>query len=221
MTWLLSGSTRDAVRERYRRAVVRSCLTHDVTERAGLQASAHHLYAALHASAFEGAAILLLCEGDETIDYGDGDVAPMHCTVCFLGNAADMTPECRRHIVDAAAEIAGELDPFDAPVTSPAQFGDTKVRLIEHEDIGLARQIALADPIIDAFASTYEDHPHFIPHVSGLGETDTVRFDRLAASLGGDMHVFRLGEPYQPPEPGYQTPDLDLDEDPLRQGVMT
>ena len=200
---------------------MRSCLTHDHTERAALQASAHHLYAALHASAFEGAAILLLCEGDDTYEYGDGDEAPLHCTVCFLGNAADLTPDARSRVIDVTGQIGAALDPFEAPVASPAQFGDTPVRLIEHEDLGLARQIALADPYVDALALTYEDHPHFLPHVSGLGDRDTVRFDRIAASLGGDDYVFPLGEAYTPAQPGYQTPDIDLDQDKLTQGVMT
>jgi hypothetical protein len=221
MTWLLSGTTRDAVRERYRRAVVRSCLTHDHTERAALQASAHHLYAALHASAFEGAAILLLCEGDDTFKYSDGDEAPLHCTVCFLGNNAELTDEARGQIVDVTGRIAESLDPFTANVQAESKFGDVPVRLVEHDGFGLARQIALADPVVDALAASYEEHPHYLPHVSGLDDRDAVRFDRIAASLGGEDYTFPLGEPYTPAEPGYQTPDLDLDENTLRQGVMT
>jgi hypothetical protein len=217
VTWLLSGSTRQSVRAAYRQAVVRSCLTNDQTERAVLQASARRYYSALHASAFEGGAILLLVEGDDTYRYGDGDEAPLHCTVCFLGNAADMTDEARSEIVDTTGRIAASLSPFDASVQAESEFGDTPVRLIEAEDIGLARQIALASPAIDALASTYEDHPHFLPHVSGLDDRDAVRFDRISASLGGDDYVFPLGEPYTPAQTGFQT----RDQDQLRQGVMT
>ena len=219
MTWLLSGTTRDAVRERYRRAVVRSCLTNDHTQRAALQASAHRLYAALHGSAFDGAAILLLCEGDDTYKYDDGDEAPLHCTVCFLGNNAELTDEARQRIVETTHLIGASLDPFTANVQAESEFGGTPVRLIEHEELGLARQIALADPTVDALASTYEDHPHYLPHVSGLDDRESVRFDRIAASFGGDDHVFALGEPYTPAPAGFQTPDLDLDENTMRQGV--
>lgn len=208
---MLSGTTRDAVRDQYRRAMVRSRLTADHTERAALQASARHLYAALHGSAFEGAAILLLVEGDDTYSYGEGDEAPLHCTVCFLGNAADLTPQARTEIVDTTARIGATLDPFDAPVQAESRFGDTPVRLVEHDDIELARQMALSDPAVDALACAYEDHPHFVPHVSGLDDRDKVRFDRISAAFGGDDFVFPLGQPYEPTEPGYQTPDIDLD----------
>jgi hypothetical protein len=221
MTWLLSGTTREAVRDAYRRAVVRSCLTRDRDERAALQASAQRFYRALHASAFDGAAILLLIEGDDTFRYGDGDEAPLHCTVCFLGNNADLDDECRNQIIDTTGRIAETLDPFTAPVQAESRFGDVPVRLIEHEDLGLARQIALANPVVDAFASSYEEHPHYLPHVSGLDDREAVRFDRISASLGGDDHVFALGEPYTPAQPGFQTPDMDMDQDKLRQGVMT
>jgi len=213
VTWLLSGSTREAVRDAHRRAVVRSCLTNDRYERVVLQASAHRLFAALHASAFEGAAILLLVEGDDTVEYGDGDEAPLHCTVCFLGNAADMSDQARAGVIDTVGKIAGSLTPFTAPVQAESRFGETPVRLIEHSDLELARQIALSDPYVDALASSYEDHPHYLPHVSGLDDRDDVRFDRISASLGGEDHVFALGEPYTPAESGYQTPDDDLDLD--------
>lgn len=216
---MLSGTTRDAVRERYRRVVVRSCLTHNLIERAGLQAAARRFYAAMHASGFEGAAIVLLCEGDDTYSYDDGDTAPLHCTICFLGNAADMAPDQRSHIVDVTGQISDYLTPFDAPVVSAAKFGGTPVRLVEHGDIDYARTLALADPTVDALASTYEDHPHYLPHVSGLDDRETVRFDRIAALLGGDDHVFPLGTPYQPPQTSTLTltPTLDMQ----TQGVMT
>lgn len=224
MTWLLSGAAREAARDQYRRAIVRAALTYDLRERAVLQASARRLFDALHGSAFDGAAIVLLCEGDDTYTYEGDETAPLHCTVCFLGSAGDMPLAQRHQVVDATGQIAGLLDPFDAQVTSPATFGTTPVRLVEHEDINLARQMALSDPTVDAYAATYEDHPHYIPHVSGLDDREKVRFDRIAALLGGEDHVFPLGEPYRPPQPGFtppQTPDLDRDLETQPQGVLT
>jgi hypothetical protein len=195
---------REQMQADYRRFVMRACLTHDLAERATLQASARRLYATLHGSGFDGAVLSLLAEGDQTYTYsGESDAAPLHCTLVFLGPAAGMTNIQQDRVVGMARRIGQTFDPFDADVVSPAEFDRTPVRLVEHQTIQDAHDMALADRTISWLNNEHDDHPHYLPHVSGLGDRDTVRFDRVAAMIGGRNHVFPLGA-----EPGMtQTAD--------------
>lgn len=187
--------TRTALRAEYRRISVRSRRTRDMNERAALQAAAGALHRALYASAgFNGAVIALLVEGDDEVDYEDGDSAPLHCTVCFLGDAADIDDDDLTAILTTTEHVASRIVPFDADVVSPAEFGETPVTLVEHENINGARDYVLADPTIATLAGFGEEHPGYLPHVSGLDDRETVRFDRLAAMIGGDIHEFPLGQ---------------------------
>jgi hypothetical protein len=190
----MDAETRVAIRAAYRQLSVRSRRTHDMTERASLQAAAGHLRRTLTASAgqFNGAVIVLLVEGDEEVDYGDGDTAPLHCTLCFLGDAEDLGDDDLSTILTHTERCASQIDPFDAEVVSPAEFGETPVCLVEHENINGARDYVLEDPTVATLAGFGEDHPGYLPHVSGLDDRETVRFDRIAVMTGGDIHEFPL-----------------------------
>jgi hypothetical protein len=225
VTWHLSGShltaafyappdpvDRDALRAEYRRLRLRSHLTVDLHERAALQASATTIARALHGAAvgdFDGTVIALLVEGDETHEYGDGDEAALHCTICFLGPASNLTAFEKNRITIIAKRIGEDFGPFTARSQSPAEFGDTPVRLVEHPEIAEIHDTALADRTVGFLADTNETHPHFLPHVSGLDDREDVRFDRVAAMIGGDNRVFPLTGGTQT-----ETPDADKDEEP-------
>lgn len=215
---------RAALRAAYRRTVVRSHLTTDLRERATLQASAAELWGTLTASAgFDGATIMLLVEGDDQVTYPDGGSGPLHCTICYCGPAADLDDNEKMGLVDAGRRVADNLDPFEAGINGPAVFGgETPVKLVEHEDLLAARHYAMDDPLVVRLDNEHNDHPIYTPHVSGLGDVDTGRFDRVAVTLGDEQHVYPLGGA----EPDFlQLPDddedldLDEDEDLLRQGA--
>lgn len=201
---------RTLLRAEYRALSLRAHQTADLAERAVLQASAAAVRQALYASggAFDGAVLAALVEGDEQHTYDDGDSAPLHCTICFLGSAADLSAVQRQNIISTAARISEDYGPFEAAVTSDAQFGDTPVRLVESSALADIHDDVLANRTIADLSDRYNDHPHFVPHVSGLDDRDTVRFDRIAAMLGGDIHTFDLNG---------QTTDADADL--LKQGV--
>ena len=204
-------TTRAALRAAYRDLSVRSRQTRDLTERATLQASAGVLRQALRASGnFDGGVIVLLVEGDDEVDYGDGDTSPLHCTLCFLGDCTDLDDDERSTVLEHTERVSHLIDPFEADVVSPAEFGETPVTLVEHENINGARDYVLEDPTVGALAGFGEEHPGFLPHVSGLDDRETVRFDRIAAMIGGDITEFPLSQT--------QTPDLDADLDTQMQG---
>jgi hypothetical protein len=207
-----------AQRQEFRRLSMRAGLAFDPTERQALRASADALYRTLHGAApgekqgFSGTVIALLVEGDEAVTYDDGDSAPLHCTIVFLGDTANLNDVDRLAILNTARAISALIDPFEAQVVSAAEFGDTPVWIVEHEDIQAARVIAEEDPTVGALRDANDEHPTFLPHVSGLGDRDTVRFDRVAAMIGGENTIYALGETTQTP---------DLDDDTQSQGVLT
>lgn len=199
---------RAVLRASYRRLSIRSHQTTSLRERAALQAAAARIHRALYASGqFDGAVLVLLVEGDNEVEYDEGDTAPLHCTVCYLGDAADIDPDDDDRITALAERISNSIDPFDATVVSDATFGETPVKLVEHDNINAARDLAMEDPDVAVIAGFAEDHPGYLPHVSGLDDRETVRFDRLAIMRGGDISEFPLGALPDTDD------DLDLDEE--------
>jgi hypothetical protein len=198
---------RAALRAEYRQTLLASHRATSLHQRAALQASAARLRRSLTAAGdFDGAVIALLVEGDQEHEYGDGDSAPLHCTICYLGDAAQLTPQQSDAVVVAAKHIGERFAPFDADVQADSEFGDTPVRLVEHPDIESIHTQVLANPEVGTLAADNGTHPHFIPHVSGLDDRDSVRFDRIAAMLGGTTIIIPLTG-------GTQTPDTDVDAD--------
>jgi hypothetical protein len=205
------------LRQRHRRAVVRSHLTTDLAERAALQASAALAYDRIYDclrgggdvledneleyagveddiedvgetsedEGFSGAVLVLLVEGEELVEYTDGDYAPLHCTVVFLGDMDDLGPGCTDHLVEAARHIGASVPPFSASPVSAATFGDEDVHIIEAPELASVRSMALAQPDL-ADAAGQAEHPLWLPHVSGLDDREDVRFDRVGAWLGDD-----------------------------------
>ncbi len=207
---------------------MRSHLTTDLVERAALQASANLLYDQIYGDepgavddmgleygleedlddavevdddeGFSGAVIVLVVEGDEEVDYADGDSAPMHCTVLFAGDIDEMDDSERAELVETARHIGATTPPFDAEPVSRAQFGDEDVCLIESPHLVHVRSIAVAPPRLAARAEANE-HPLWLPHVTGLNpERGPVRFDRVATMIGDDRYEFPLeGSPITAP----------------------
>jgi hypothetical protein len=208
------------LREQYRRAVVRAQLTEDLTERAALQASAALLHSELYGSAdiglpvledagqappaaagqFSGGVIALLVEGDESVEYGDGDTAPLHATIAFVGDATEMDDTERAEMIEAARHIGQTIGPFAATPVSAATFGNDEVQIIEHPRLVEVRNLALAPPRIAARAAAAE-HPLWLPHVSGLDDREEVRFDRVGAWLGKERVNFDLTGHAPVPDP--------------------
>ena len=222
----MNDEDRQAQRREFRRLSMRAGLCADPVERQTLRASAAALFEALHGSAnggFDGAIIGLLVEGDDVVEYDDGDTSPLHCTIAFLGPHRDLDADARAAITSVVRQIASEIDPFEAHIVSPAKFGDTPVKIIEHEDVILARMLCDQDQIVGKLRADNDEHPGFLPHVSGLNGRDTVRFDRVAAMLGGENTIIALGadgfDEAMDTETTTQTPDLD--DDHQSQGVLT
>lgn len=209
------------LRRQHRVAIVRSYLTDDLVERAALQASAHRLYDQIYGSmqvgpddvledlddvagdglediddepedTFSGAAIVLIVQGDEQHTYDDGDSAPLHCTIVFLGDLDRMSDEERAEVIETARHIGQTTAPFTAQPVSAAQFGDEEVKIIESPDLVDVRNLATAPAGIGARAASVE-HPLWLPHVSGLDDRPEVRFDRVGAWLGDSKYNFELG----------------------------
>lgn len=181
---------------------VRAGLTADLAERAILQASVQAITLEIQEAragrpilaagppAFDGAVIVLIAD-EGTVDYADGDSAPQHCTIAYLGNQADLTDDDRRHVHAAAQRLAANLGSFTPNVLSPARFGDDDVLLVEHPDIQRARDIAMTDRNVARLVLGSDAHPHYIPHVTGATHAPT--FGHVGAWMGDDRTEYPLG----------------------------
>lgn len=198
---------REHMRVMYRALMVGSRRTTDLGERAALQASAAVLRRALLASGgFDGAALVLIVEGDETHTYDDGESAPLHCTIKYLGPAADLSTIDKHRVISTAQRIGNAVGPFTAGINAEAGFGpdgNTPVKIIEADELNTVRDLALDDATVRHYGELNDEHPQWIPHIAGLDDRDDVRFDRVGAFLGGTNHIYDLT--------GTQTLDKDPD----------
>lgn len=210
-----------SLRLRRRRMLVRAGLTADLSERAILQASAAAVRFQMDAVAtgvvgslvassggFDGAAIVLLAD-DGTVTYPDGETAPLHVTLAYLGPAGEMTPSDVDAATGVTKRVAGSLDPFTPAVLSPARFGDTDVLLLEHPDIQRAHDVALTNRNVAGLVDRHDEHPHFVPHCAGA--TTAPHLGRAALLMGGEDPVeFPLDR--RAPEEDYEEPVLSAGE---------
>ena len=213
----LRGSI-DELRDQRHRMLVRAGLTADLHERAVLQASAAAVtrdlevlragefpMAALVASAgFDGCAIVLLADEGE-VTYPDGDSAPQHVTLAYLGPADRMTWLDYDAANQACQRLAGQFDPFTPKPLSPARFGDTDVLLVEHPNLQRGRDILMADRSIARLCQQHDEHPHFVPHCSGADEPPLL--DRVGLMDAGDIKEYPLARSPQALVAAF-TPDL-------------
>lgn len=148
---------------------------------AGILASAGHT----------SAIIALLPEGDGEITYADGDTAPVHMTLAYLGDAADLAPGDRHAVERLCRRLSQQVDPFALDLLSPAEFGDDRVTLFESHDVQQLRDAVMADLHVKHVVEQAGTHPHFVPHITG-DHPDGLRVDRIAAWIGDDRVSFPL-----------------------------
>ena len=181
---------------------VRAALTNNLNERALLQSSVESVTADIEeyragrlplngftaaGPAFDGAVIALVADEGE-VTYADGGTGPLHTTICYLGDAADIGHLDRKAARATGETLAATLSPFTPTALSPARFGQDDVLLVEHPAIQRARDIALTDTRVNVLTQRAATHPHFIPHVTGATTPPT--FDKVGVWLGADRDEF-------------------------------
>lgn len=159
---------------------------------------------------YSGAMVALIPAEDDAADLavdGGEPVDQLHCTLLFLGDAADLDDETRADIVDQCRVIAAGWDPVEADGFAVAMFnphGDEPCVVLGLSGADLA---AFYDQVSEAVDASPEQHRPWIPHLT-LAYTDDaglvpevtdrcglVMFDRLRVAYGDEHIDIPLGEP--------------------------
>lgn len=140
----------------------------------------------------------LAVPGGETVDQ-------LHCTIAYLGLAADISDLQQRGLLDWAADAASAWPAIEADAFAVALFNPTGPEpcvtvLLNGDDLADFHDTSIAE--ISDIVDLPTQHAPFIPHVSllygddmsaGLGKTGPVTFDTLRVAFAGEINDFPLG----------------------------
>ena len=145
-----------------------------------------------------GFCIVALPLGDNKVEYNDGDIAPVHQTLVYLGNAQNFDERTFYEVKLEVQELARLLPVISAKVCGRATLGPDaeKVILTESAELTSIRNALVSfSPIADALARTTQ-YPNWISHLAGMNHLmygDYVTFNRLAVWFGPSFAEFPLG----------------------------
>jgi 2'-5' RNA ligase len=149
----------------------------------------------------------LAVEGGEPVD-------DLHCTVLYLGEAADIADDERQAVLDWAATMAANWERVDGEAFAPAVFNPTgdepcAVLVLSGAELAEFYETSLAD-VSDLVALPPDLHQPYVPHATlrygpadelwpllpSLAErTGPVAFDRLRVAFAGENTDIVFGEP--------------------------
>lgn len=157
------------------------------------------------AEPFTGAVVELLPDDPEAIVVPGGEAADrLHCTVAFLGKAADYAPEIRNAMIEQVQRALHGIEPFEAQIQAPAIFGGD-----EAAAVGLLQGAALPavrEAVERALGQAIDrKYPIWTPHITfGYGLDiaaltpvlgKVVRFSRVAVAFGDESSTIYLETP--------------------------
>lgn len=165
-----------------------------------------------------GAMVALVPTAGQIQPVDGGEAADdLHCTLLYLGDAADISPEDRASILAAAQEIADEwptsdvmADAFGVAAFNPGGDEPCLVLLLSGDEIADIQHEAA-----EAIPADPDQHRPYIPHVTMAYTADTaglpamaemtgqpIMFDRLRVAFAGENTDFPFGgaEPEERPE---------------------
>lgn len=145
----------------------------------------------------DGATIVALPIGDKTITYSDGDTAPLHQTLVYLGDAVNISPEEVAKLSGFLKSLAADTSPVLARVCGKGTLGPDNeyVVLTESNELSKIRDQILSDDTVKTLADSIDQFPTWIPHVTGaykLEFGDYILFNRLALWVGSMKETYVL-----------------------------
>ena len=116
-----------------------------------------------------GAVIVMLPAEPADIEYADGDKAPAHQTLAYLGAFYDLEDVEEAAIDRVIDEIANTIPPFTARVSGRATLGDDgdEVAITEAHELQQAHDLCVRDAYVGPL---YKEHayPTWISHITGV-----------------------------------------------------
>jgi len=142
--------------------------------------------------------IVALPLGDRQATYADGDTAPVHQTLIYLGDISTVTPYEAAKINVEVGVIAEAMTPAIAKVSGKGTLGPEQERIIltESVDINVIREQLMENPIIQEVMWRAPQHPNWIPHITGMQNLvygDQIVFNRLAVWYGVERTTHPIG----------------------------
>lgn len=124
------------------------------------------------------------------------DLAQLHVTALYLGDAASFAPEQRAAIVDRVRQFAGTVGPITAMAFGIAEFnpgGDDPCLTLLLSGAGLAQAEAglCADAELMGMASQ-EQHAPWIPHITLIYAPEPYMYEADAAAVLGPVTLDRV-----------------------------
>lgn len=154
-----------------------------------------------------GAIVALVPADDdaEALAVEDGEpVDELHCTLLYLGEAADLDDDTRNAITGAVGDLAARYAPVTADGFAVSLFnpeGDEPCIVL---GLSGAELTALHDAVAAVSEASPEQHQPWIPHVTLIYDADAsmvadvvdrtgpVTFDRLRVAFAGEVHDYPL-----------------------------
>lgn len=145
----------------------------------------------------DGVCLVALPMGDHKIRYNDGDEAPMHQTLVYLGKTKDLTLAQRGALLITLERLAMSVQPFTATVSGLATLGSDgdKVAITEAAELQKLHDMSLQNGIVRKMHQERNEHPTWISHVTTdkFRPGDSITFDRVGLWIGDDRQVLPLG----------------------------
>jgi hypothetical protein len=144
-----------------------------------------------------GITIVALPIGDKIITYRDGDTAPAHQTLVYMGDVNESSEEEKEHLIRILNDLTKGIPPILAKVAGTAILGPDHepVALTETKELVSLRNHLIEDPMVMEMMSRAVQFPNYVSHVTGLDHLmygDSILFDRVALWFGQQRYVLPL-----------------------------
>lgn len=144
--------------------------------------------------------IVALPLGDRMVTYKDGDQAPAHQTLIYLGVKENVAAYDVAKIKVEVEAIAAAMSPAVAKVSGKGVLGEDQEQILitESVDMNVIREQLMDNPIIQEAMWKAEQYPNWIPHVTGMQNLkygDIIVFNRLAVWYGEERTEYPIGAP--------------------------
>jgi hypothetical protein len=137
----------------------------------------------------DGVLMVALPQRRGTVTYKDGDVAPLHQTMVWLGNTEQIPQSAVYHFIQLTNDIAQKYGPAMATVIGSGWLGKDMEQIVvtSSHDLTAMRNEFANHPHTLELVQGIEQHPTWIPHVAGWefdNFGDVILFDRLGFWYG-------------------------------------
>jgi hypothetical protein len=137
----------------------------------------------------DGVLMVALPQKRGTVEYKDGDVAPLHQTMVFMGTTETVPQSSVYHFIQLTNDIAQKYGPAMATIIGSGWLGVDleKVVITSSQELTDMRNEFANHPHTLEILSGFDQHPTWIPHVAGWPTDefgDVILFDRLGFWYG-------------------------------------